>query len=168
MPNRITGADEITRIERVPEWKQRIDDFAETHPIDFEYDPEKGFMTPSLVCTSISFSQLRSSLFEITVSVTNKGNGISFSSYLETYVRRKTRYGYEPFWLYDYRILTINPGQIVNVKLEFKLYWLGNEKIVGVCYDPILDPRGFQIEELNDDIHLNELVKHNDHIIQPR
>lgn len=179
MPIRRTGADEITRIERVPEWKQRIDEFAETHPIDFEYDPEKGFMAPSLVCTLISVRWLirRIKILIspwVTISVTNSGNGISFSSYVEVYARR---FGYNSakyFRLSNYRVLTINPGQTVNVRMELDYeissLWLDKhkkikeEKIVGVCYDPILDPLGFRVKELNDR-QLSELVKHNDHII---
>lgn len=164
MPNRITGADEITRIERVPEWKQRIDDFAETNPIEFEYDPEKGFMAPRLVCTSISVSEARKHIAGYSaiasISVTNRGNGVSFSSYVEMYRKVASVSSYK---LRDYRILTINPGQTVDVQLKLKRCWK-EIIVVGVCFDPFLDPRGFQIEELNDDIHLNELVKHNDHI----
>lgn len=145
------------------EWKTLIDKYIEEHPIDFQYDAEKGFMAPRLDCTSNFGPDIRNlsvgESTEVTVIVTNKGNGISYNSYVEIY---EGPWGYvhplRDYRLCDYQIVTINPGQTVNIKLEWQRL-LSKGRIVGVCFDPFLDPRGFQlVEQYND--HITSLHYH--------
>lgn len=149
-----------TRIVHTPEpgeWKGLIDKFIQEHPVDYQYDPDKGFMAPRLECTSNFGPEIRYLGIEdsgtVTVTVTNKGNGISFSAYVEVY---EGPWGYthplRDYRLCDYEALTINPGQTVDVELRWnRLREAG--RIVGVCFDPFLDPRGFHlVEQYNDHI----------------
>ena len=138
-------------------WKDQIDEYIRDHPVDFQFDPDKGFMSPSLECTSnfgpeIRHLQLGESGI-VTVTVTNNGNGISFSTYVEIY---EGPVGYthprSDYRLCDYRIITINPGQTADVKLHWNRL-LARGRIVGVCFDPFMDPRGFHlVEQYNDHI----------------
>jgi len=139
------------------EWKELIDEYIRTHPVDFQYDPDKGFMSPELDCTSNFGPEIRDlDLGEpgtVTVRVTNKGNGISFSTYVEVY---EGPVGYthplRDYRLCDYRVITMNPGQTVDVRLNW-VRLLSRGRIVGVCFDPFLDPRGFyRVEQYNDHI----------------
>jgi len=133
------------------EWKKKIDDYIKTHPINFQFNSEKGFASPRLECTSHFGPEIINigvgDSTWVTVRVTNVGNGVSFFSYIQVYEGPR---GYtspvRDYRLSDYRIITINPGQTVDVKL----YWsrlLANGRIVGVCFDPFLDPRGFSLME---------------------
>jgi hypothetical protein len=131
------------------EWKDLIDEYVQSHPVDYQYDPKKGFAAPRLCCTS-NFGPEIGNIGEstwVTVRVINEGNGISFSAYVEVY---EGPVGYthqlRDYRLCDYRVLTINPGQTVDVKL-FWTRLLERGRIVGVCYDPFLDPRGFHLVE---------------------
>lgn len=144
----------------VPEpgrWKVLIDEYTEEHPVDFHYDVDKGFAVPRLACTSrfahVGGFRVGDSVTE-TVAVINNGNGISFSSYVEIY---EGPFGFghrlRDYRLCDYRILTINPRQTVDVQLQCNRL-LTKGSIVVVCFDPFLDPLGF---------HLVEQVQH-DHI----
>jgi hypothetical protein len=131
-------------------WKELIDEYIKTHPVDFHYDPDKGFVAPRLKCRSnfgpeisdIGVGESRT----VTVRVTNKGNGISFSTYVEVY---EGPGGYthplRDYRLCDYKIITINPGQTVDVKLNWTRLLPRHGRVVGVCFDPFLDPRGFQL-----------------------
>lgn len=139
------------------EWKELIDDFIKTHPVDFQYDPDKGFMAPCLKCTSNFAPEIRDldigESTTVTVRVTNKGNGISFATYVEIY---EGPVGYthplRDYRLCDYKIITINPGQTMDVKLSWNRL-LPQGRIVGVCFDPFLAPRGFRlVEQYNDHI----------------
>lgn len=138
-------------------WKRLIDRYIKEHPLDFRYNWDKGIEVPRLECTS-NFGQWNSLNIGVsateTITVTNKGNGISFSSYVEIY---EGPFGFghplRDYRLCDYRILTVNPGQTVDVKLQFNRL-LAKGSIVGVCFDPFLDPLGF---------HLVEQI-HHDHI----
>ncbi|MFH0772160.1 MAG: hypothetical protein V1933_06040 [Candidatus Omnitrophota bacterium] len=138
-------------------WKDLIDDYIKTHPVDFHYDPKRGFMAPRLKCTSNFGPEIRDlDLGEpaiVTVKVTNKGNGISFDSYVGVY---EGPVGYthllRDYRLCDYKVITINQGQTVNVKLNWSRL-LTHGRIVGICFDPFLDPRGFRlVEQYNDHI----------------
>jgi len=138
-------------------WKDGIDAYIKEHPVDYHPDPEKGFMAPRLKCNSNFGPEIRNLAVGdsgiVTVRVTNKGNGASFSSYVEVY---EGPWGYthplRDYRLCDYRALTINPGQTVDVKLNWTRL-LANGRIVGVCFDPFLDPRGFTlVEHFNDHI----------------
>jgi hypothetical protein len=139
------------------EWKTLIDEFIKEHPVDFQRDPDKGFMAPRLDCTSNFGPEIRDldvgDSTMVTVTVTNKGNGVSFTSYVEVY---EGPWGYthplRDYRLCDYKIVTINPGQTVDVQLNWsRLLHLG--RVVGVCFDPFLDPRGFHlVEQYNDHI----------------
>lgn len=148
---------EIVSTPEPGEWKGLIDEFIKEHPIDFQYDPDKGFMAPRLDCTSSFGPEIRDldvgDSTTVTVRVTNKGNGISFTSCVQVY---EGPGGYShplrDYRLCDYRILTINPGQTVDVKLNWNRL-LSKGRIVGVCFDPFLDPRGFHlVEQYNDHI----------------
>jgi len=149
-----------TGIVSTPEpggWKSLIDEFIKEHPVDFQPDPDKGFMAPRLDCTSNFGPEIRDlnvgDSTMVTVTVTNKGNGVSFTSYVEVY---EGPAGYthplSDYRLYDYKIITINPGQTVDVQLNWsRLLPVG--RVLGVCFDPFLDPRGFHlVEQCNDHI----------------
>ena len=148
---------EIIPIPEPGKWKDLIDEYIKEHPIDFQFDPDKNFTTPRLECTSnfgpeIRYLSVGDSAI-VTVTVTNKGNGVSFFSYVEVY---EGPGGYShplrDYRLCDYRVLTINPGQTVDVKLQWSRL-LETGRIVGVCFDPFMDPRGFNlVEQYNDHI----------------
>lgn len=138
-------------------WKELIDEYIREHPVDFQYNPDKAFMAPRLDCTSNFGPEIRDldvgESTTVTVGVTNKGNGISFNSYVQVY---EGPWGYthplREYRLCDYRIMTINPGQTVDVKLNWSRL-LSKGRVVGVCFDPFLDPRGFHlVEQYNDHI----------------
>jgi|GEM_PF-4875511 len=138
-------------------WKELIDDYIHTHPVEFTYDPDKGFMAPLLECTSNFGPEIRNldlgNPGTVTVRVTNKGNGISFTTYVEVYEGPR---GYvhpiRDYRLCDYKMITINPGQTVDVELNW-IRLLPRGRIVGICFDPFLDPRGFRLaEQYNDHI----------------
>ena len=161
IPREMLGEDASnTGIVSTPElgkWKELIDDYIKTHPVDFHYNPDKGFMAPRLECTSNFGPEIRNlELGErgmVTVKVTNKGNGISFTTYVKVY-EGPTGYTHplKDYRLCDYKSVTINPGQTVDVKLNWTRL-LHKGRIVGVCFDPFLDPRGFQlVEQYNDHI----------------
>jgi len=114
-------------------------------------------MAPRLKCTSNFGPEIRyldvGDSTTVTVWVTNNGNGISFATYVEIY---EGPVGYSSprsdYRLCDYKIVTINPGQTVEVKLSWNRL-LQRGRIVGVCFDPFLDPRGFYLmEQYNDHI----------------
>jgi hypothetical protein len=138
-------------------WKELIDGYIKEHPIDFQYNPDKGFMAPKLKCTSNFGPDIRDlglgETATVTVPVTNNGNGISFAAFVEIY---EGPAGYthplRDYRLCDYKITTINPGQTLNVKLNWNRL-LSYGRIVGICFDPFLDPRGFQlVEQFNNHI----------------
>lgn len=149
-----------TGIVSTPEpgkWKGLIDDYIKTHPVDFHYNPDKGFMAPRLECTSNFGPEIRDldlgDSATVTVRVTNKGNGISFATYVEVY---EGPGGYthplRDYRLCDYKIITINPGQTVDVKLNWNRLLIQG-RTVGVCFDAFLDPRDFHlVEQCNDHI----------------
>jgi hypothetical protein len=150
------GTDIITTPEP-GEWKELIDKFIEDNPIDFEYNPDKGFMSPKLECTSNFGPEIREidvgESTTVTVRVTNKGNGISFNTYVEVYEGPGGyNHALQEYRLCDYKIAAINPGQTVDIKLGWsRLLSVG--RIVGLCFDPFLDPRGFyNVEQYNDHI----------------
>lgn len=139
------------------EWKDIIDEYIREHPIDFPQDPDKDYAAPKLDCSSNFGPEIRDAgLAEpvtVTVPVKNKGNGISFSAYVQVY---EGPVGYisplSAYRLCDYKIITIHPGQTQDVKLIFTRL-LDRGRIVGVCFDPFLDPRGFNlVEQYNDHI----------------
>jgi len=129
------------------EWKKLIDEYIRTHPVDFQYDPDKGFAVPRLECTDWDTTELRAVRPHIgesawlTVMVANRGNGASYSAYVQLW---EGPFGYDVPWrdrrLCDFRILTINPGQTVPVRL---CYTRQRESCMFdvVCFDPFLDPR---------------------------
>lgn len=155
-----------TGIVSTPEpgkWKESIYNYAKTHPVNFRYNPDKGFMAPRLECTSkfgpdamflVEYLSLGDSA-TVTVRVTNKGNGISFACYVEVY-DGPGGLSLEDYRLCDYKIITINPGQTVDVKLNWNNR-LPRGRIVGVCFDPFLDPRGFHLVEQGND-HITYLL----------
>jgi hypothetical protein len=132
-------------------WKDRIDDFFKNHPPDFHHDPDKGFMKPLLTCTSNFGPEIihlnTGDTATVTVTVTNEGNGPSFFTYVEIYEGPS---GYthplQDYRLCDYRVLTLYPGQTADVKLRWNRL-LAKGRIVGVCFDPLMDPRGFHVVE---------------------
>ncbi len=132
-------------------WKPAIDEWVRDHPVNFQYDPGKGFMAPRLKCTSNFGPEIRRlELGEpgtVTVVVTNCGNGISFNALVEAY---EGPGGYtaplRAYRLCDSRALTICPGQTVKVDLRWSRQ-LQRGRCVGVCFDPFLDPRGFSLVE---------------------
>jgi hypothetical protein len=133
------------------EWKPVIDEYIEDHPLDYQYDPDKGFMTPRLECTSNFGPQIRNlgvgDAGQVTVRVTNTGNGISFNAHVEIY---EGPGGYNhrlhDYRLCDHRTLTICPWQTVDVDLHWNRL-LEKGRVVGVCFDPFMDPRGFTLVE---------------------
>lgn len=133
------------------DWKPAIDEWIRRHPVEFQYDPGKGFMAPRLKCTSNFGPEIRRlELGEpgtVTVVVTNLGNGISFNAVVEAY---EGPGGYSSplraYRLCDSRVVTICPGQTANVGLRWSRQ-LQRGRCVGVCYDPFLDPRGFTLVE---------------------
>jgi len=145
------------------EWKSLIDEFINENPGGFQPDPERGFMAPRLHCTSDKGWRIRrggvGEHINVVVEVTNKGNGVSFNTYVEAY---EGPIGYthplRDYLLGDYKIITINPGQKVRVPLHWpRMLPPRGNRIVGVCFDPFLDPRGFHLVE-----------RYNDHITQIR
>lgn len=130
-------------------WKELIDAYIKEHPVDFRYDAEKGFMVPSVSFAStdwpgpvpVGSSGTRR------IALTNKGNAISFSCYVEIY---EGPFGFghrlRDYRLCDYQILTINPGQTVNVELRYNRL-MTKGALVAVCFDPFLDPLGFHLVE---------------------
>jgi hypothetical protein len=136
------------------EWKPVIDEYIREHPLDFQYNPDRGFMSPRLKCTSNFGPEIRNlgvgDSTTVTVRVTNQGNGISFNTQVEVY---EGPGGYShllrDYRLCDYRVVTICPWQTVDVKLNWNRL-LENGRCVGVCFDPFLDPRGFtRVEHFN-------------------
>ena len=133
------------------EWKPLIDEYIREHPLDYQYDPDKGFMRPQLVCTSNFGPEIRDlgvgDPGTVTVQVTNQGNGISFNAQVEAY---EGPGGYShslrDYRLCDYQVLTICPWQTMDVKLRWNRL-LEKGRCVGVCFDPFLDPRGFTVVE---------------------
>jgi len=127
------------------EWKGLIDEYIRAHPIDYQPDPEKGFAAPKLHISlwdrdpkdspDIGESQWQ------TFRVTNRGNSTSFSTYVQVYEGGENVFGvpWREFRLCDYRILTIGPGQTIDVKLRFTRQ-LGFLRCLGLCFDPFLDP----------------------------
>lgn len=132
-------------------WKPGIDDWIADHPVDFQPDPGKGFMAPRLKCTSNFGPEIRRLALDepgaVTVTVSNFGNGISFNAVVEAY---EGPGGYtsplRAYRLCDSRVLTICPGQTVDVALRWSRR-LERGRCVGVCFDPFLDPRGFTLVE---------------------
>lgn len=131
-------------------WKELIDDYFKEHPLDFQYNQDLGFMAPLLECKATkNFGEMSGLKIgdstTVSVTVINKGNGISFCTCIETY---EGPFGWshplQKYRLCDYKIITINPGETLEVKLKWDRS-LGDGSIVCICYDPFLDPRGFQI-----------------------
>ncbi len=130
-------------------WKDAIDGYIKEHPLEFQYDPDKGFMAPVLHINSDFTSDLFPSGVGdqqvATMNVTNLGNGASFNTYVELY---DGPWGYQNP-LRDYRlckskVISIQPGQKIAVKLTWtRMHASG--RLVGICYDPFLDPRGFNL-----------------------
>jgi hypothetical protein len=139
-------------------WKGLIDDYLATHPIDFQYNSDKGIMTPRLECTADFGPEMRAIAVGdsgmVTVRVTNKGNGISFACYVQVYegphVTTVSDNPLQDYRLCDYKIMTINPGQTVDVKLSLNRF-LAEGSVVGVCFDPFQDPRGFHLIDYSHD-----------------
>jgi hypothetical protein len=133
------------------DWKPEIDEYIQDHPLDYQYDPDKGFMSPQFDCTSNFGPEIRNlnvgDAGIVTVSVTNRGNGISFNAHVEAY---EGPGGYSHllrhYRLCDSRTLTICPGQTVDVRLNWNRL-LDKGRCVGICFDPFLDPRGFSLVE---------------------
>lgn len=130
------------------EWKELIDEYLQTHPLDFQYDPELGFAAPRLRAefTMVRWRQVGETDW-VHMQVSNRGNGISFSAYAEIY-EGPIGYGHplRDYQLCDYKTLTLHPGQRAHVKLSWTRQ-LAQGNLVGVCFDPLLDPRGFSIVE---------------------
>jgi hypothetical protein len=127
-------------------WKDTIDAYIEDHPINFHYDPEKGFMRPLLsIDLDINASYRRGG--SAIAQVTNQGNGLSFNTYVELYIGPTgSQLPLSAYTLRDYAIITIHPGQMIKLKLK----WGRLDppcRILGVCYDPFLDPRDFEVVE---------------------
>lgn len=155
IPHDQLGKDALgTRFVPTPEfgeWKELIDVYTKECPPDFQYDPDKGFMAPRLECTSNFGPEIRNlnvgESTTVTVTITNKGNGISFCSYVEVYEGpRGYTHPLREYRLCDYKIVTINPGQTLDVKLNWSRL-LTSGRCVGICFDPFLDPRSFQLVE---------------------
>lgn len=129
------------------EWKGLIDEYIREHPIDYQPDPEKGFAAPKLDFTDWDITELRTvrphigESVWITLRVTNRGNSTSFSTYVQLYEGPIWGYGipWRDHRLCDYRILTIDPGQTIDVKLRWTRQ-LEDGGIRGLCFDPFLDP----------------------------
>ncbi len=120
--------------------------------------PAKPFVAPRLKITS-NFSGIRDVAIgeskTVTMTVINKGNGTSFASYVAVYDGpcgfRKEVHHLSEYKLCDYRIMTIIPGQTVEVKLTWRRS-LPTGQLVGVCFDPFYDQRDFDyVEDINDD-----------------
>ncbi|NUO00122.1 MAG: hypothetical protein HUU01_05850 [Saprospiraceae bacterium] len=140
-----TGSNGVVTTPETGEWKKLIDEYLKLHPINFQYNPEKGFLAPRLVCDSNFGPDLGTigEPGEVKVIVNNIGNGPSFFTYVAVYEGPS---GYthplRDYRLSDYKIISINPGQTIDVKLKWTRL-LTTGRIAGVCFDPFLDPRGF-------------------------
>lgn len=111
--------------------------------------------TPYLKCTSNFSPELTKngelmplgSESEVTVVVLNGGNAPSYNTYVEVY--EGPYYYTNPLSDYhkrDYKIVTIQPGQQLDVKLKYKREFR-SAKIVGICYDPLFDQKDFTLVE---------------------
>jgi hypothetical protein len=155
IPHDQLGADSPeTDVVVTPEpgtWKPAIDEWIRDHPLDFHYDPDRGFMAARLECTSNFGPEIRDievgESTTVTVKVTNRGNGVSFNAIVGAY---EGPGGYThplpAYRLCDSRVLCICPGQALDVRLNWSRL-LEKGRCVGVCFDPFLDPRGFSLVE---------------------
>jgi hypothetical protein len=152
----------ITGVVPVPEkgeWKKRIDRFIKEHPLAFDYELEKGYMAPILVCED-GFEDLANQLRnmgavpfplgdtrDFSIKVSNVGNAPSFSAYIELFEGPYNPAPLREFRLCDYKVGTINPGQTVTVTLSWTRQ-LETGTIAAVCFDLFLDPRGIDTIEV--------------------
>ncbi|MEM1518230.1 MAG: zinc ribbon domain-containing protein [Nitrososphaerota archaeon] len=90
---------------------------------------------------------------EVKTSVTNEGDAPSFYTVLELYQGpvpsripglKYIEHPLRSFKLTWRKIITLNPGQ--RIDLDLSGITPQHEVLVWVCYDPILDPRGFRME----------------------
>lgn len=154
-------------------WKGSIDNYLEKHPIKFIPDPTKGFMAPRLRIASNFISEDLTKVqigdsAELTFTVINEGNGISFFSYVELYEGEEEICLLIHHRLCDHKIITINPGQRVDVTLNWNRK-LKTGKVVGICFDPMLDPRG--VDAITNDLEdagACPLIKNPNHIALTR
>ncbi|HEY43861.1 MAG TPA: hypothetical protein G4O11_07755 [Anaerolineae bacterium] len=141
-------------------WKRLIHEYVEQHPVKFHYEQCKGFASPRLVVTAKFPFFGTSDVFSVRnfrkliVNVTNNGNGISFSTYVEVF-EGPLGFGHRliDYRLCSYQILTVNPGQTVTISMRYNRLMRSGSLVV-VCFDPFLDPLGFHIVE----------QKHHDHL----
>lgn len=82
-------------------------------------------------------------------TIWNDGNFAAWTCYVELY---EGPWGYShPLKDYEFRgreIVTVQPGERKKVKVP----WIRKKdsaRVVGVCYDPILDPKDFTLVEQN-------------------
>lgn len=158
-----TGRDSFEgRIIPTPdrgEWKTLIDRFAREHPVVVKYDKDRGFMAPRLVCVTDYEDlaiQLRNIVVlplgdtaEFSVKVGNAGNGVSYFAYVELYeCPQSFPFPLKECRLSDYRIKTINPGQTVNVALNWTRTRAGGT-IIAACFDPFFDPLGIDTVDIS-------------------
>lgn len=167
IPRKRLGDDAPSvRLVMTPElgnWKNLIDEYVKTHPVGYQVKNGKNFMAARLECDSNFGPEIQDLGFgdvgTVTVRVTNKGNGISYAAYVQIY---EGPWGYthplSDYRLCDYSVLTINPGQTMDAKLNWNRL-LDKGRIVGVCFDPFLDPRGFHLVEQYHD-HITSMHYH--------
>ena len=141
------------------EWKEQIDKYIQDNPIDFQFDPDKGFMAPKLEIQSNLFPEVKNFVIgkphPVTLSVANKGNGISFSTKVQLFIGYGSVTINSPlrdYTLSDEITTTVNPMQTKELQLKLMLIDVPR-LIVGVCYDLFLDPRGFSTFDPLDRYH---------------
>ena len=147
-PKERTG---IVPIPKDGNWKALIRKYLKKHPAPQRFDKEKGSAVPRLHCTSNFGPELQAipagQTGWVTVKVWNAGNGVSHNAFVQVY---EGPYGYSSpvssYRLSDYKIIVLNPGQSVDVKLRFTRR-MENARIVATCFDPFLDPRDYAVME---------------------
>jgi len=106
---------------------------------------------PYLRCTSAFGPQVRNLQLNqpanVSFTIVNDGNAPSWSCYVELY--EGPGYTYQArlseYRLTGRKVVTIHPGQTREVTLPWQPTRATNGRILGVVYDPMFDPRSFDV-----------------------
>jgi len=147
----ITGVIKPVRPDSRDDWRKKMAIYFKENPNKYRPDKDKGIALPQLNCTSNFGPQIRDAGIgeetTVTVKLMNEGTGPSFFTYVQIYEGPR---GYNSpvsdYRLCDEKIVSIQPGQTRDVDL---LFWREktSARIVGICFDPMLDRRDFALVE---------------------
>lgn len=132
-------------------WKENIQDYwRELQERKGPDAPRIPRLRPYLECSNNFFPKFFQLAVgeagELSLTVTNNGDFTSWTCYVELYTGPGLGRALSLHELHGRKIVTLQHGESREIALPF-VRFPGEGRIVGVCYDPVLDPKDFTVVE---------------------